>query len=334
MIMNLRNRKLLTTILLSLLSVFTANAQLMWNVKGGIMPVSYTDGYDKHNGVDWMAGLELEIPLSTKLNLETGLRYKHHYALTFLDENDEYYSSMGHLKSVSHLELPLRITYKYPLNDNFMLRAGIGPYASYSVGQKMGEKWHNSLIVGLEPAVAVDWKAISIGLSYNLPCIKGYKDENNNSIMFTIGIRFSSRVWSSIGDGIVKFDDAMRHSGTYDAIESMGSNAGTNTYQSTYPNNNENSPTNISGGNTSNKNKYSINEQQNYNTDKETWGRYDSMLSQHFYGSLAATKKQVIEWQQKMKDLRTKWKAKGKSFPNSTNENHTISGCPNTSHSH
>jgi len=83
--MNLRNRKLLTTILLSLLSVFTANAQLMWNVKGGIMPVSYTDGFEKHNGVDWMAGLELEIPLSTKLNLETGLRYKHHYALTLLD---------------------------------------------------------------------------------------------------------------------------------------------------------------------------------------------------------------------------------------------------------
>lgn len=327
----------LTTILFSLLLSLSCNAQIMWNIKGGIMPVSYRDGYDDNTTVDWMAGLEMEIPLSSKLNLETGLRYKHHNAFSinqYFGDYDEYYRS----KSVSHLELPLRVTYKYPLNENFMLRAGMGPYASYSVGSEMGHDWNNSLVVGLEPAVAVDWKALSIGFSYNLPCFyKGYKDENNNSIMFTVGIRFGSDVWESIGNGIVRFDDAMRRSGTYDAIESMSSNAGTSIYQPTSSWNNETSPTSVSGStneSSTNGNGYNLNEEHNYNTDKQTWSNYDSMLSQHFYGTLSATRNDVRQWQQKMKELRKKWETKGKGFPTSTNENRSTSDCLNSSHSH
>ena len=80
--------------------------------------------------------------------------------------------------------------------------------------------------------------------------------------------------------------------------------------------------------------KYNLGEQQSYNTDKRTWGNYDSMLSAHFYGSRGATKNDVRQWQQKMKELRAKWKAKGKGFPSSSNENKSISNCANASHSH
>lgn len=81
-------------------------------------------------------------------------------------------------------------------------------------------------------------------------------------------------------------------------------------------------------------NKYNISEQQSYNSDKQTWGNYDSMLSAHFYGGRLATKNEVKQWQQKMKEIRTKWKAKGKSFPDSSNEKKSTSNCVSTSHSH
>lgn len=83
-----------------------------------------------------------------------------------------------------------------------------------------------------------------------------------------------------------------------------------------------------------NGNKYNLGDQQSYNTDKQTWSNYDSMLSAHFYGGRSATRNEVKQWQQEMKDLRAKWKAKGKNFPNPSNENKSISNCPNTSHSH
>lgn len=81
-------------------------------------------------------------------------------------------------------------------------------------------------------------------------------------------------------------------------------------------------------------NKNNLGEQQSYNTDKQTWSNYDGMLSAHFYGGRSATRNEVKQWQQKMKDLRGKWKAKGKNFPDSSNENKSTSNCPNTSHSH
>ena len=74
--------------------------------------------------------------------------------------------------------------------------------------------------------------------------------------------------------------------------------------------------------------------QQNYNTDKSTYGRYDSMLSAHFYGSRSASGSEVRQWQQTMKRLRTKWEAKGKSFPKSANETKSTNSCASSSHSH
>ena len=102
--------------------------------------------------MDWMAGLELEIPLSYKLSLETGLRYKNHYSMVIYDEEDGYAWN----PATSHIELPLRLTYKQPLGKHFSLHAGIGPYVSYAIGNQIGEKWNSNLQVGLEPSVAIN----------------------------------------------------------------------------------------------------------------------------------------------------------------------------------
>lgn len=74
------------------------------------------------------------------------------------------------------------------------------------------------------------------------------------------------------------------------------------------------------GINNQNDNKYNMSEQRSYNSDKSTYSKYDSMLSQAFAGNRNASKSEINSWQRKMKQLREKWENKGKSFPHSVNE--------------
>lgn len=66
--------------------------------------------------------------------------------------------------------------------------------------------------------------------------------------------------------------------------------------------------------------KYDMSEQRAYNRDKSTYAKYDSMLSAAFAGNRSATSSEIKEWQSKMRSLRTKWEAKGRSFPHFANE--------------
>lgn len=66
--------------------------------------------------------------------------------------------------------------------------------------------------------------------------------------------------------------------------------------------------------------KNSLSDQSNYNSDKATYSRYDSMLSAAFAGNREASDSEIKNWQSKMKKLRKKWEAKGKDFPHSSNE--------------
>ncbi|WP_294630912.1 hypothetical protein [uncultured Bacteroides sp.] len=73
-------------------------------------------------------------------------------------------------------------------------------------------------------------------------------------------------------------------------------------------------------GKESKSDKNDISNQQSYNADKSTYAKYDSMLAQVFAGNRDASLSEIKQWQKKMKELRTKWEAKGKSFPHSANE--------------
>ena len=186
---------------LAVISTFTVDAQVMWNLKGGIMRRSFNDrnsikNDNKQKRIDWMAGLELEIPLSNRLNLETGLRYKNHYSL--VHEYNNYYKT-----TTTHLELPLRLAYKQPLGKHFSLHAGAGPYVSCATGD--GFKDGNLVPqVGIEPSIAINWACLSLGATYNFPCFyEGYKDENKPAVMVTLGIRFKSHVWKYVGAGLL-----------------------------------------------------------------------------------------------------------------------------------
>ena len=195
-------------LLLVIAYAIPTNAQVMWNLKGGIMQRSVYDnssywgnviyhGDDElEKRIDWMAGLEMEIPLSNILNLETGLRYRNHYSLAYPDEENH----SDYRVAKNHLELPLRLTYKQPLGEHFSLHVGIGPYASYALGDDLSETRNNNLQVGLEPSIAINWACLSLGATYNIPCFyKGFKDENKPVVMATLGIRFKSHVWKYVG---------------------------------------------------------------------------------------------------------------------------------------
>lgn len=190
----------------------SADAQVMWNLKGGWMSRdvmmsesgSMSD-IEKKSRPDWMVGMELEIPLSEKLNLETGLRYKNHYTLvnTLCDYGSFTEEQFEEAKTI--FELPLRLTYKQQLGRHFSLHAGIGPYVSAIAdgweSKKWREtKWSDFVHVGLEPSVAINWACLSLGVTYNTPCFyKGYKDENKPVVMATLGIRFKSSAWKYVG---------------------------------------------------------------------------------------------------------------------------------------
>ena len=191
-------------LILFLLISCTLKAQVMWNLKGGMMPrKSYTNEYfsgsdeKKTKCIDWMTGLEIEIPLSKKLNIETGLRFDHHTSAI----EDDWGTDRN---NTNHLTLPLRLAYKVPMGKNFTLRAGAGPYASYTLGGNVGEEWYSNLRAGVETCVAVDWKCLSLGATYDWNCLyKGFHDMNKPSIMLTLGIRFRSHVWRYVGAGLL-----------------------------------------------------------------------------------------------------------------------------------
>lgn len=65
---------------------------------------------------------------------------------------------------------------------------------------------------------------------------------------------------------------------------------------------------------------YDLAEQRAYNQDKSTYSKYDGMLSHAFAGTRNVSPSEIKSWQNKMKQLRKKWEAKGKNFPHFPNE--------------
>ena len=179
--------------------------EVLWNLKGGFMQKSYNkDANTKKNGTDWMAGIEVEVPLSDKLNIETGLRYKEAYRIYEEDWGNGYAKNYEHGKTIRMLEIPLRLTYKYALNSNLMLHIGAGPYVSNDLFSNATDTQ-----VGIEPSAVLYWKNLNLGLHYDFPFYKSTNGSQkarcatNNVAMLTLGIRFKSKVWRYVGTGLL-----------------------------------------------------------------------------------------------------------------------------------
>lgn len=106
----------------------------------------------------------------------------------------------------------------------------------------------------------------------------------------------------------------------YQAKNLNSSTASNNTYNNNASSFGNSDSITKTGNGSSESSGYDMSEQRNYNSDKSTYNKYDSMLSQVFSGNRDASASEIKNWQSKMKSIRQKWENKGRNFPHSSNE--------------
>lgn len=120
--------------------------------------------------------------------------------------------------------------------------------------------------------------------------------------------------FTAFAEGIITFDESLRNSGFYEAIEAIQNSRLTDVDGYEVSDNRFGSSVSHIG------NENSLSSNQSYNSDKRTYNNYDSMLSAYYAGNRNASPSEVSQWKQKMRQLREKWENKGRSFPHSRNE--------------
>lgn len=297
--------------ILVLVASQSVNAEVIWNLKlGGWMRSEYEYYYysdvlpeysSKQTNIFWTAGLELDIPFNEKWGLTTGLRY----AARHTKEWDKYDEDWRINDAVDHLELPLRLTYNYKLKNKVSLQLGVGPFASWNIAD-------DEYYIGLEPAVSLYLWNFNIGLSYNTAMFMNSSAcKFRDGLMVTMGIRFNSSVWGSIGKGVVVFDEAMRSSGMYDAINSYSSGSGTYNSSSSYDSGNSSYKARSSSATSKSSEGHSVSEMNARNTDNRTYGSYETQLSKMRYGNDSYNESRKKDIQRQMKRIREKWEKRG-----------------------
>lgn len=277
----------------------------MWNIKGGIAPHDYgtfvkptSEKHDLGNKIDWMAGLELEIPLNQKFNIETGARYK----------NKMFIDGWKYDVEGGFIEIPVRFAYKQRLNDNISMHIGLGPYASYNL-HSYNNSVTDNLQVGLEPSLAFNWKCLSLGVTYDVPIYNGTKPQFHNAVMATLGIRFKTSAWKYVGIGAAAV--ATVGAGVAMAVGAMnGDNTGT--YSSSDYGSSSSSDSYSSSSSSSSSSEHSTSEMTSKNRDARTYSDYESQLiKMNTYWETQYNDNQRREIQQKMKSIRSKWESRG-----------------------
>jgi len=282
------------------------------------------------------AGLFLQIPVGPRKNffIETGLNFLvKPYVGWDKDEHGKfnpkdfwkYHDNLREYNDVylDYYEIPVKFGYFLPVSKKGRFEFAAGPYASVSGRHDCGD----SFSVGLAVSAMFRYRCMSYGLQWENPVFyNGPMNLYKNTFQVTIGINFSLGGmrhwdWNAIADGMAIVGDAMQviadqyaaSQGGSDYSGSEYSGSSTDSYNSDDSNSDDSKSRSDSKG-------FSLSEQQNYNRDKATYERYDSMLAQVFAGNRDASPSDVRSWQKKMKQLRKKWEAKGKSFPHSSNE--------------
>lgn len=180
--------------------VCSLQAQVLWDFRGG---VSYGKwNYDDYSEKYWnyMGELGIDIPLKKKFALDIALRYKNichidawDYELT---EDNSYWGNYDEEEKTraSILELPFRLGYKIPLSKYSLIRLSVGPYVS--AGLNDGFRLYQ---VGGTTGVTYEYKKINIGLNYNVAIHKAFDNVASNGVYLTLGVKFKSSAWKSIG---------------------------------------------------------------------------------------------------------------------------------------
>ena len=174
------------------------SAQVELGVKGGLN-TSNTSSNDKSREgesiLGFNAGIFVDIPLNNilpNLYLQPGFSIVEKSIGKMSDNWDE-------TRSTLYLEMPILMSYRYPLSEKLKVYADFGPYFSYALfqgGQGMtGEELNNSSFdAGIVLGAGLKFKRFSFGLQYDLGLVNifdGYSEYSDIS-----GINMKTRALS------------------------------------------------------------------------------------------------------------------------------------------
>ncbi len=266
---------------------------------------------DKNGSFVIMGGMDIQFILKDMWHIETGLNYRH-APYSWWDDRGYDCLTPG---EADWLSIPARFGYRMALNDKNLFEFGLGPYISYAFSSDFDENKYARLNVGISPVVTFKHRAFSVSLRYETPMFyNGMKNECKHMFAVTVGVNFNGRKpnWDTIG-AVLNAANAVLGA----ANEALGNTSDGGSYDTGSYDEGSSSGSKSRGDSG---NKYNIGEQQAYNTDKSTYGRYESQLAAHFAGNQVMSSSQVRDAQRAMKKLREKWEKRGKSFPRSPYE--------------
>lgn len=288
----------------------------------------------------FMGGVEIQVPLRKNWYIEPGLNLRYgpwtyvveissigqynipHYKMAsaplkdfdkygFYTGNGDFWQPSVETQPSYFVDMPIRAGWRLALNDKNEFQFSFGPYLSIDCGNPDRDATYgvvdgcNRFSIGLNPSVVYKHRALSLGISYQNPCIyNGPKNRETNTLLFTIGINFRGRKVN-----LDKLSSALEIAGsvlntTADAMSSYYGNLGEDTSASS--DNNSSSRNSVSTRATSSN---TSKDRTSRNADYNSYFKYETTVIKIINGDDRVNKKSDI--QRKMKALRKKWVDRG-----------------------
>lgn len=321
-------RKIFITLLLAILFPLLSFAEVNWQFQAGGM------FYGRYFGDSYSltSGLFLQIPLSkqTPIFLETGLDYRYINGSICQLDGSKFYPNHSFTDGIdlydeNLLELPVKVGYKLVLNEKNAFEFCLGPYISMGLGggATIDGDFGSINYVGLNASVGFRHRCMTFGLTYHNPVfLNKYNSYYTNSFDLTVGINFGSRAWSKIGEvALITTQVAGGVASAYVQSQGQGSSYTPQLYDTeTTSETNNSRATPETPAKTQN-----VSEHQAYLSEKNTYGRYESLLATIFSGNRESSCSEVRKIQAEMKRIREKWQKRGKTFYKAANETRSCS---------
>ena len=225
------------------------NEKVELGIKGGLNtggttynPNSINYGMGGSSWYGFNAGIILDIPLKKfkpNLYLQPGL--------SWTLKNVEYAGEIG------YLEIPVLVSYRYPLNDKLKIYADVGPYFSQKLSSNFNDEWLKKSDAGLVLGAGMKLKKFSLGVQYDLGLtnIANTPDylmttKSLKTKLFSINVAFTFSV-RSIAKAFANIDtEALYNLGN--ALNTIGSTMNTGGGNTNYSGGATNSSGSNSGG--------------------------------------------------------------------------------------
>ncbi len=186
-------KKALLLFALVAISAVSINAQdnLKWGVVAGMNVSKYTiTGFDSRIG--FHAGVKAELGLSQDANGSGA--YMDFAALLTLKGAKIDGGSLASIKfNPYYLEVPVRVGYKYAVNDDFSLFGSVGPYMAVGLFGKAKDDGLKRFDFGLGLKAGVEFsKKYQVAISYDFGLVEVIKEVGmkNRNLMISLGYMF------------------------------------------------------------------------------------------------------------------------------------------------